>query len=84
MGAAIVGTVRMASPGAGSKRLVDDGLDRPRAAPAFRAAAETTVNLLGVTWEIVCGAYGATDIMVAQDIAGTYNHENAQAFVMRA
>jgi hypothetical protein len=70
----------MAGPGTSSERLVDDGLDRARAAAAFRAAAEAAVNLLGVTWKVVRSAHGIADIMVTQDVAGTDDHKNALAF----
>jgi hypothetical protein len=70
----------MARPRARSQRLVDDGLDGPRAATAFRAAAEAAIELLGASRKIVSRAYGLTNIMVAQDVAGTDNHENAKTF----
>jgi hypothetical protein len=38
--------------GAGAKRFVDDGLDGARAAAAFGAAAEATVNLLGIPRQV--------------------------------
>jgi hypothetical protein len=70
----------VAGPGACPKRVVNDGLDRARAAAAFGAAAEAAIDLLGVTGEIVGTAHGIADIMVAQDVAGTDDHKNAQAF----
>ncbi len=80
MSTVAVGAVRLAGQSARSERLVDDGLDRARAAAAFRAAAEAAVNLLGITWKVVRSAHGIADIMVAQDVAGTDNHKNAVAF----
>jgi hypothetical protein len=64
--------------GAGAKRFVDDGLDRARAATAFGAAAEATVNLLGIPRQVRSRTHGTPDIVVAQDVAGTDNHETAR------
>jgi len=64
--------------GAGAKRFVDDGLDGARAAAAFGAAAEATVNLLGIPRQVRSCTYGTPDIVVAQDVAGTDNHETAR------
>ena len=62
--------------GASPQSLVDNGLEGARAAAAFGATTETAVNLLGATREIICGADGVADIVVAEDVAGTNNHEN--------
>jgi hypothetical protein len=75
-----VGAVRIAGQGTRSECLVDDGLDRARAATAFRAAAQAAIDLLGVTWKVVCTAHGIADIMVTQDVAGTDDHKNTMAF----
>jgi hypothetical protein len=64
--------------GAGAERFVDDGLDRARAAAAFGAAAEATVNLLGIPRQVRSCTHGTPDIVVAQDVAGTDNHETAR------
>jgi hypothetical protein len=69
-----------AGPGAGSERLVDDGLDGARAAAAFGAAAEAPIDLLGIAGKVFCGVDGVTDIVVADDVAGTNNHENRGPF----
>jgi len=63
---------------AGAKRFVDDGLDRARAAAAFGAAAEATVNLFRIPRQVRSCTYGTPDIVVAQDVAGTDNHETAR------
>ena len=60
---------------AGAKRFVDDGLDRARAAAAFGAAAEATVNLFRIPRQVRSCTYGTPDIVVAQDVAGTDDHE---------
>ena len=39
--------------GAGTQRFVDDALDGARAAAAFGAAAEATVNLLGIAGKVL-------------------------------
>jgi hypothetical protein len=64
--------------GAGAERFVDDGLDGARTAAAFGAAAEATVNLFGIPRHVRGCTYGTTDIVVAQDVAGTDNHETAR------
>ena len=64
--------------GAGTKRFVDDGLDGARAAAAFGAAAEATVNLLGIPRQVRGCTHGTPDIVVAQNVAGTDNHETAR------
>jgi hypothetical protein len=69
-GAALLGT--------GAERFVDDGLDGARAPAAFGAAAEAAVNLLRIPRQIRGSAYGIPDIVVAQDVAGTDNHETAR------
>ena len=69
----------MAGLGAGSERLIDDGLDGARASAAFGAAAEAAVDLLGIARKVFRGADGVADIVVAEDVAGTDNHENGSA-----
>ena len=69
-----VRTAGAAGLGAGAQRLVDDGLDGTRAAAAFGAAAETAVNLLGVTGKLLRTLDGTTDIVVAKHVAGTDDH----------
>jgi hypothetical protein len=64
--------------GAGAKRFVDDGLDRACAPTAFGAAAEATVDLFGIPRQVRSCTHGATDIVVAQNVAGTDNHETAR------
>jgi hypothetical protein len=65
--------------GASAQGLVNDGLDGTRTPPAFCAAAEAAVELLGVAGQIFRGADGTADIVVGEDVAGTNNHENAEA-----
>jgi hypothetical protein len=65
--------------GTGAERLVNDGLDGARAAAAFGAAAETAVDLLGISGKVFCGLDDTTDIMVAEDVTGTHNHETGRA-----
>jgi hypothetical protein len=69
-----------ASLGTGTQRLVDDGLDRARAAAAFGAAAEATIDLLGIPGEVLRTTDRAADIMVGQDVARTNNHKTAVLF----
>jgi hypothetical protein len=69
--------------GAGAERFVDDRLDRARAPAAFGAAAEATVNLFWIARQVRGCAYGTTDIVVAQNVAGTDDHETETTLVMR-
>ena len=71
-----VRAARTAGFGASAKRLVDDGLDGARAPAAFGAAAEATIDLLGIARQIFRCVDGATDIVVRDDVAGTDNHED--------
>jgi len=65
--------------GASSQSRVNDGLDGAGAPAAFGAAAEAAVELLGIAWQIFRSADGTADIVVGEDVAGTNNHENAEA-----
>jgi hypothetical protein len=70
----------MAGLGALAQGIVNDGLDGARASAAFDAAAKAVIDPLGATRQIRGGvADGIADVMVAEDVAGTYNHGNASA-----
>jgi hypothetical protein len=71
---------RTASLGASAQSLVDDGLDGTRAAAAFGTAAEATVDLLGIPGKVFRAIDRTADIVVAQDVAGTNNHEISGLF----
>ena len=75
-----VRAARTAGLGASAQSLVDDGLDGARAAAAFGAAAEATVDLLGIPGKVFRTIDRAADIVVGQDVAGTNNHENDELF----
>ena len=64
--------------GTGAQGLVDDGLDGAGAPAAFGAAAEATVDLLGIAGKVRRGINRAADILVADDVTGTDNHENGR------
>jgi hypothetical protein len=66
--------------GAGPERLVDDGLDGARAAAAFGTAAKAAIDLLGTSGKVFCWRDGTADIMVAEDVTGTDNHETGGPF----
>ncbi|MEH2522792.1 hypothetical protein V1288_000701 [Bradyrhizobium sp. AZCC 2176] len=66
--------------GAGAERFVDDGLDGARAPAAFGAAAEATVNLFRISRQVRGCAYSIADIVVAQNVAGTDDHEIGKTF----
>jgi hypothetical protein len=67
--------------GAGTERLVNDGLYSARAPAAFCAATETAVNLLGIARKRIRGADGTADVMVGEDITGADNHTNSSPSV---
>ena len=69
--------------GAGAQSLVNDGLDGARASAAFGAAAEAAIDLLGIARKRLGSVDGAADILVADDVTGTNNHENGSPSVMR-
>ena len=74
-------TVRAAGAaglGAGAKRFVDDGLDGARAPAAFGAATEAAIDLLWIARQIPGRADGIADIVVADDVTGTDNHETGR------
>ena len=74
----------MARLGAGTKGLVNDALDGERASAAFDAATKATINLPGTARKVFGGPDGMADIVVAEDVAGTNNHEKrAGLWVMR-
>lgn len=61
--------------GAGAEGFVDDGLDRARATAALGAAPEASVDLLRISRQVRSCTHGIPDIVVAQDVAGTDDHE---------
>ena len=71
-----VRTARAARLGAGAQRFVDDGLDGARATSALGAAAEASINLLWIARQVRSCTDGIADIMVAEDVTGTDNHED--------
>src|SRR5882757_4122822 len=66
--------------GTGTKRFVDDGLDRPGAAAAFGAAAEASINLLGMAHGVVGLGDSGADVVIAQHVTGTNNHGSGRPF----
>ena len=76
-----VRTAGAAGLGAGAERLVDDGLDGPRATSALGAATEAAIELLGVAGKVLVlrTLDDTTDIVVAKHVAGTNDHLNMQA-----
>lgn len=68
--------------GAGAESLINDGFDGARASATFGAAAEATINLLGMARKIFSGPDGVADIVVTEDVAGTNNHKGARSSVM--
>jgi hypothetical protein len=66
---------RAAGLGTGAERFIDDGLDGTRAAAAFCVAAEAAIELLGIARQVPSRVNGAADIIVAQDVTGTDDHE---------
>ena len=74
-GGVAVGAAQTAGLGTRAERFVDDGLDGAGAAAAFGAAAETAIDLLRMARQVAGCADGIADIMVAEDVAGTDDHE---------
>ena len=72
---AVVRAARAALLGAGAKCFIDDGLDGARASAALGAAAEAAINLFRTSRQIPSCTHGIADIVVAQDVAGTDDHE---------
>ena len=68
-----------AFPRTGAQRFGDDLLDGPCAAPAFGAAPEASVNLLGRTRQVVRCGDGRADVVIGQYVAGTNDHKNWRA-----
>jgi hypothetical protein len=75
-----VRTSGLAGHGTGAESLVNDGFDGARAAAAFGAAAEATINLLGIARKVFRGTDGKANIVVAEDVAGTNDHETEEPF----
>jgi hypothetical protein len=74
-----VRTTRAAGPGAGAERLVDDRLHGTRASPAFDAAAQAVIDLLGIPRQVRSRAHGIAHIMVGQNVTGTNNHGRTES-----
>jgi hypothetical protein len=70
--------------GACAERLVDDGLDGARTPATLGAAAETSIDLLGIAGKIFGADDRTADIVIANDVAGTDNHEKDSPLVMRS
>ena len=75
-----VRTSGTAGLGAGTERLVNNGLDGARASAAFGAATEAAIDLLGIARKLFSSTDGVADIVVAEDVAGTNNHETEAPF----
>jgi hypothetical protein len=68
----------LAGTGAWPKGLINERLDRSCATPAFGAAAETAVKLLGIPRQFVSRGHGIANIVIGNNVAGTHNHETDQ------
>ena len=55
--------------------FLDNGLDGAGAAAAFGAATKAAIELLGIARKVRGSIHGVADIMVAEDVAGTNDHE---------
>ena len=74
-GGMAVRTAQAAGLGAGAKRFVNDRPDGACAAPALGTAAEAAIDLLRMARQVTGGGDGIANIMVAEDVAGTDDHE---------
>jgi hypothetical protein len=70
-----VGTSVAAGLGAWAQGFRHDLLDGPGTPAALGAASETAVNLPCRTRNGGSGGHGVADVMVAQDVTGTDDHE---------
>jgi hypothetical protein len=70
-----VGAAGAAFLGAGAVGFVYVVFDGARAPAAFGAAAEAAVNLFRIARQVRGCAYRIPDIVVAQNVAGTDDHE---------
>ncbi len=66
--------------GARTEGVVNDGLDGARASATLGAAAEATIDLLGIAGKVFGGVDRTADIVIANDVTGTNNHENGQTY----
>ena len=73
-----VRTAGAARLGTGAEGFVDNGLDGARAAAAFGAAAEASVNLLWIARQVRSCMDGTADIVVAKDVTRTNDHEDGR------
>jgi len=73
-----MGTAGAAGLGAGAECLVDDRLDGARAAATLGTAAEAAIHLLCISGHGPAAIDGVADIVVAQDVTGTDNHQRRQ------
>ena len=64
----------LTSPCAGPQRIIDDGLDRPGATSALRAAAKAAIDLLWVARQLIRRVDRLANIVIADDVAGADNH----------
>src|SRR6266536_3172468 len=63
------------NPFTGRKGIFDDGLQGARAASTLGAAAEAAIHLLRAARKVQSSVHGIANIMVAEDVAGTDDHE---------
>ena len=70
----VVWATGVAGPGAGTERLIDNGLDGAGTTTTFRTATKAAINLLGVAGKVLRTFDGTADIVVAQHVAGTDDH----------
>jgi hypothetical protein len=75
-----VRAARAAGLGAGAKRFVDDGLDRPGTPTTFGATAEASIDLLGMAHGVVGLGDGGADVVIAQHVTGTNDHGSGRPF----
>lgn len=61
-----------------SQRLGHDLPDCPGATAALGATTQASIDLSGGARNLAPGGHGASDVMVAQDVARTDNHEGKQ------
>jgi len=76
----VVRATGTAGLGASAQGFVNDALDGTGAPATLSAATEAAIDLLGIAGEVFGVIDRTADIMVADDVTGTNNHENGWPF----
>lgn len=78
------GSLRQRPAQRAGQRFAHDLLDGPGTTAALGRTSETTIDFLGRTDRIRRGGHGCTNVVVAQHVAGTNNHDREMSPVIDA